>query len=53
MIFIHRFGEVWPEISYAVGVMTRVGATSLEVVSTMVLHCPWDWEFGGGGGRLR
>ena len=25
---------------------TRVGATSLEVISTLNLDCPWGWGFG-------
>ena len=41
-----RFGVAWPEISSIVGVMTRVDATSLEVMSTLVLDCSWGWGLG-------
>ena len=27
--------------------MTRESATSLEVVFTLVVYCPWDWGLGG------
>ena len=26
--------------------MTRENATSLEVVFTLVVYCPWRWELG-------
>ena len=45
-MFILCFGAVWPEIADTVGVMTRVGAASLELVSSLVLDCLWGWGFG-------
>ena len=27
--------------------MTRESATSLEVVLTLVVYCPWGWGLGG------
>ena len=27
--------------------MTRESATSLEVVSTVVVYCPWGWGLAG------
>ena len=29
--------------------MTKESATSLEVVSTLVVYCPWGWGLGGSG----
>ena len=49
-MLIPRFGAFWCEISGTVGVMTRVDASSLEVLSTLLAFC-WKKIWGGGGKR--